>query len=142
MIPEIIMATATLLGAKYDIDPKLILSVVKVESNFNVKAKGRSHGEIGLMQLHPRYFKAKYDVVNNMEVGVRHLAKLKKQCEPKYGKAWFICYNVGANTNYKYPTKYAYYKKVMVAYGEIARETHSRGSALSGGRLVCNTEVY
>ena len=139
MIPEAVLLMALSLGAKYQIDPNLILAVIKVESNFKVTAKGKSHGEVGLMQLHPRYFKTKYDVKHNMETGVRYLAQVKKQCEPRYGRAWVVCYNTGTTKKLKNPGGARYYKKVSLAYEEIKGQ--NRGRFIPSASLVCSAEI-
>lgn len=116
---------ASQLGRKYGVSSELIVAIIKVESNFNPKAIGKTHGEVGLMQLRPKYFKtATFDVVNNMELGVKYLAKLKKICYPKYGKAWFICYNLGPSKTVKYPELFAYYKKVINAKNTLKNKTN------------------
>ena len=114
---EIILATIVKLSAKYNIDPELVTAIVKVESNFNPKAVGASHKERGLMQLHPKYFPtATFSVKGNLEQGIRHLVSMRPHCIQKYGKgAWFVCYNVGANSKIKNAIKQSYYKKVMHA---------------------------
>jgi len=115
---------ASQLSRKYGISSELIVAIVKVESNFNPKAVGSSHGEVGLMQLRPKYFKtATFDVENNMEIGVKYLAKLKKICYPKYGDAWFICYNLGPSKTVKHPKLFAYYKKVTNAKKALKNKT-------------------
>jgi len=111
---------AVALEAKYGIEAELVLAIIKVESNFNVKAVGRSHGEVGLMQLRPNYFPGvKFDVKSNIEVGVRHLSAIRQKCVKKYGKAWYVCYNIGQNRRLNIEaTDHPYYKKVKAAYGK------------------------
>lgn len=64
-------------GAKYAVDPILILSVVSVESRFDYKAN--SGGAIGLMQIIPAYHKDKtsppelFDPKKNIQVGTQIL---------------------------------------------------------------------
>ena len=116
------------LEAKYGIEAELVLAIIQVESNFKVGAVGRSHGEVGLMQLHPKYFPmAKFDVKTNIETGVKHLASIRNKCQRKYGKAWLVCYNIGHNRAAKLNAKQLpYYKKVMAAYG---KEKHFKKTA-------------
>ena len=47
----------------YKIPPGLIVAIIEQESSFNVMAKGAS-GEIGLMQIHPRYWKDRLGIQN------------------------------------------------------------------------------
>lgn len=61
----------------YDIDPKLVLTIIAVESNFNVGAKSPKNA-MGLMQLIPdtadRFnIKNAYDATQNIKGGVRYL---------------------------------------------------------------------
>lgn len=114
---------------QYGIDPHLVLAIIDTESNFNIKAKGASHGEVGLMQLHPKYFpKAKFDIETNIAQGTKYLAKMQKLCQSKYGDAWFVCYNVGPNRFLKYPTKHLYYRKVYAKYNNHRMRYASRNN--------------
>ena len=83
------------LSKLYGIDCNLALAIIKQESSFNVMAKGKDN-EVGLMQLHPRYFKgATYDIKNNVSIGLAYLSKVKTRCEKRYGSLYYICYNFG-----------------------------------------------
>jgi TPR repeat protein len=71
------------MAPKYDLDPALVLEVVRAESNFNPRA--RSHkGALGLMQLIPataRRFGVKdpYDPVQNLRGGMAYLRWLQER---------------------------------------------------------------
>lgn len=107
-------------AAAYKIRPKLLKAIVKVESNGNPKAIGKSHGEVGLMQLNPRYFpKATHNIRDNLNTGARYLAALKKQKKDLYGCAFFVAYNVGPNIKLKHPKLHPYFKKVLAVYPEV-----------------------
>lgn len=117
---------AEAVGPKYGIEPALLVAMAKVESGFNERAIGRSHGEVGLMQLRPNFFPgASFDPKVNMEMAAKHLSRLKKQCSGM-GKAYFVCYNVGANRNLAYPRKTKYYKKVSYALTEYRKASPRR----------------
>lgn len=109
----------------HQIDPKLVLAIIAVESNFNVKAQSPKEA-IGLMQLIPgtadRFnIKNAFDAAQNIKGGVKYLRWLLSYY---HGDIRLVAaaYNAGERTvdRYKgvppYPETRNYVKRVMELY--------------------------
>jgi soluble lytic murein transglycosylase-like protein len=73
-------ALITAAADKYRLDPRLLASVIRAESNFGPRARSRK-GAMGLMQLMPRTARQyavddPYDPAANIDAGARHLRTL------------------------------------------------------------------
>jgi len=80
------------------VEMDLLVSIARVESNFNVRAIGASHGEVGLMQLRPEFFpNVSFAPLDNMMMAAKYLRSLKYTCRDR-GPKWYTCYNTGFRT--------------------------------------------
>lgn len=89
---------------KHNIDPLLILSIIKAESGFRPKITNR-YGASGLMQVVPKYHKDKIAgrnillIKTNIEVGVKILQDCFVASNDNFYKA-MRCYSGGASAKY------------------------------------------
>ena len=119
------------LSHEYNIDPLLILAMVKVESDFKPSAHSGA-GAIGLMQLMPIVIREVgsdisiskksdlYDPYKNLHLGVHYLTYLLEKYHFNLQKA-LIAYNLGPTAlNSKISQRnfipVNYFKKVMISY--------------------------
>lgn len=106
------------------LDCKTVLAVMKVESNLDPKAVGKSHGEIGLGQLRPEFHKcASFDPAINTRCSISYMKQLKQ----RFGSSWPTFYNLGPNTKIKHPKLWPYYKKVLKVKKEFSDKYESKG---------------
>lgn len=111
-----IVKIATKAASEHGLDPKLVLAIIEVESNFNPKAVGRTHGELGLMQLRPEFHAcASLEELANILCGVKYLSKLKSRFESRLGTAWFVRYNWGESRPLPAPKQTHYFRRVQRA---------------------------
>lgn len=82
---------------KYNIDPKLLLSICVVESQLRPKVKSHA-GAIGMCQIIPKWHnttaEAMYDYVQNIDKSAEHIAELISMCNQDRSCA-IQSYNLG-----------------------------------------------
>ena len=121
-----IMKLITYYSVMHGFDHRLALSVAKVESNFNQKARG-SKGEIGLFQIMPKNVKNPKDLKDihfNIKTGISMLLETKERCKHKKQNDFTVCYNAGitGGSKIKYPRKFPYVLKVNKEYAKLVME--------------------
>lgn len=91
-------------SSKYEIDPALVASIMKVESNFNHNAVSEK-GAIGLMQLMPETAEElkvdPFNVSSNIEAGVRYFSRCLELNNNDIALA-LASYNAGHSSVQKY----------------------------------------
>lgn len=116
-----------IMARRYNVPPDLIHSIIKAESNYNVRAVSNK-GAVGLMQLMPETgkqygVKDLYDPADNIEGGVKYLKDLVKLYE-RNTKLVLAAYNAGqeAVKKYKgippYPETINYIKNIQASYNK------------------------
>lgn len=107
-------------AAAYGVPPALAHAVVRIESNFNPKARGRA-GEIGLMQIKPTTArmmgykgssKGLYDPETNIKYGMKYLA-LAHQLGGGTTCGTILKYNAGHGAKRMNPVSKRYCGKVQ-----------------------------
>lgn len=135
---------ATTMSAWYALDPKLVLSVIAVESNFNTSAQSPK-AAMGLMQLIPdtaERFNVRnaFDATQNMRGGMRYLRWLLSYYRGNISYA-AAAYNAGEGRvdRYKgvppFPETRTYVKRVLGLYGS-ARHTFDEDLTLASPWLA------
>jgi soluble lytic murein transglycosylase-like protein len=101
---EAIKAHIHTFSSKYDVDPRLVKSIIHVESDFNPHAVSRC-GAIGLMQLMPSTARNlgvtnPYSMKQNIEGGTKYISILLK--EHKDIRLAVAAYNAGGGSVKRY----------------------------------------
>lgn len=110
---------------QYGVSPQLASAVIKIESNFNAKARG-AHGEVGLMQIKPETARAMgytgntaglYDPATNLKYGIKYLAMAHQLGGGDMCSA-ILRYNAGHGATRMNPTSKRYCGQVQAMIGE------------------------
>ncbi|WP_321502325.1 transglycosylase SLT domain-containing protein [Breoghania sp.] len=111
---------------KHGVPVDLAKAVVRVESNFNARARG-SAGEVGLMQIKPATargigyrgpIKALYDPATNLEWGMRYLAKAHELADGDTCGT-ILRYNAGHYARRMNPVSKRYCTRVLSLMGDL-----------------------
>lgn len=121
------------LASENGIDKCIIYAMIKHESGYRADAIGDNGNSIGLMQVQPRYHKARMDRLGvadlanpyqNVLVGIDYLAEMLERYEGDMAKA-LTAYNCGIGGAQKYFSRgidaNAYAKKIL-AYAKELKE--------------------
>lgn len=119
---------------KYDVNPYLVLAVIKVESNFKPKAVSNM-GAVGLMQLMPstaKYIANKYefrftgrnslfDPATNVRLGVAYLSLLDQRYNNMEHALWAYNYGPGRYQSHKKSLggNLPYYVKQVMSFKDV-----------------------
>ncbi len=128
----------------HDVDPLLVHSIIKVESNYNPNAISNKGAE-GLMQLTPPTARMlgvsnSFDPQQNIEAGVKYLAYLKSLF--KDDRLALAAYNAGPGAVNKYnwippyPETQNYVYQVGKRYGEARRAAPAKAPAPNPAPVV------
>lgn len=123
-----VIPLTTTLSAWYALDPKLVLSIIAVESNFNTDARSPK-AAMGLMQLIPdtaERFNVRnaFDATQNLRGGMRYLRWLLSYYRGNVSYA-LAAYNAGEGRVDRYrgvppfPETRAYVKRILSLYGGV-----------------------
>jgi hypothetical protein len=105
-------------------NPTLMLAISYVESRWKHDALGKA-GEIGAVQLHPRYHVVPKTTKAQFKYADEYLAKLKKQC----GELLFLaCYNAGPKKALDKGIGMVYTQKVTEVYRALLKDQKNRRS--------------
>jgi soluble lytic murein transglycosylase-like protein len=107
----------------FGVNPTLVQAIVQVESHGSPSLVGEA-GEVGLFQLLPSSFpnvKKLRESRTNIEMGIKYLAKMKRECIHQQDNTWVVCYNAGlkGGSRIKHPKLFPYYVSVMREYKRL-----------------------
>lgn len=113
-------------AGKWNVDPLLLLSMMKVESNYRERVTN-GYGAVGLLQVVPRYHPEKVKGKNllhyrdNIEVGARILDEYLKQNQENFKKALFK-YSGGSKSYYHKVRKHYQVLRAKLFYYKLKQD--------------------
>ena len=120
MTEAMIISIITTYSLIYGVDPKVALSVAKVESGLNHKAISRDLKDHSVFQIRSSSFPSltKKGLMNpyvNILIGIRYLKTVSENCKFKEDNTWVVCYNRGIKGRSRVidVKKDKYYQRVM-----------------------------
>lgn len=123
-IPRYVTNLATDMSDDYNIDPFLVLAVIRVESEGKWWAISHS-GAIGLMQVMPLHHSGPSDDLYNEKLNIYYGIKYLKTCSHLFGRRSHLksisCYNMGEGNTFHNRINRRYYRDVMRYYYAIKR---------------------
>lgn len=128
MTTALIIQLITTIALVEGVDPKLALTIAKMESSLKVNAIGPKQ-EVGLFQILPDYSKySKKDLLDpvlNTKEGMRILKQSMKNCKHKEDNTFIVCYNAGnyGGSKIRHPKLFPYYKRYL-AMSEVVRQKY------------------
>lgn len=141
-----IVKTAYQYGKTHNVDPLLILSIIRSESTFNRKASAR-HGSRGLMQVIPFWHRDKIrgrDIFNteiNVDVGTQVLDKCLEKGKGIVRAALF-CFRGAKDTKYvaKIASTHQEMRRYIVEYEYTNEQPITSTLAFDKGRIYSESE--
>ena len=126
-------------GREYGINPDLLESIARLESNFNPEAINRNRSgswDVGLMQINSTWIGAMgldgQELTRNPCYNVMIGAKILKQCISKHGYTWEAvgCYNA-VNPTYRVRYSWKIFEELRKRHRICAPVRSSHSSSLS-----------
>lgn len=143
------------LGQSYDIDPLLILALIRIESNYNSSARSPM-GALGLMQIMPCTLRAVgpeirmtqvrelLDPLKNVHLGVHYLSFLKVRYQHNLQYA-LAAYNVGPGRvdqlMGKHTVAQGFYQKVLAVYERYQSYNDDRLASVPLSKITAKTHL-
>jgi soluble lytic murein transglycosylase-like protein len=142
---ELILSCLLNVSATYNIRPRIIMAVIKVESNWDHKAVNNNE-DFGLMQVRAKYVeetgKELLDPCINLERGTKILANARDNCKHTDELEWVVCFNLGitGGSKIKHPKLFPYYKKVKKALSYYDKKTETKKENKKQKRSIAKTK--